>query len=331
MEKTVITVAAGKKLYVEYATNLAMSFLYWNTTSEIKFTLITDLSQYIPSKIAKRINVIAVESNEIGEGFSSKLVLNKYLNNGQNLFIDADCLIYGRLEPVFEKLKGNMATVIGHAITDGLGIGFCKDITRLLKRLELSYYPMFCGSVYYFEKQVEISCFFDYAKSLLPQYDALDLIRLRNKENEEPLIGLAMSKFNQHPVPDDGSIKADRMYFDYCSNNVLTGKSKLWVKKSPKNPTYCKLQFSNPTIIHYNARSTDAYEYIADARRLRFHVLYGGNKHLFDFFITFFYENPSAYLLYLYYMLKASFRPISQKIFGVRKVKPSKRLFNTPS
>lgn len=327
MKKTVITVAAGQKLYVEYATNLAMSFLYWNSASDIEFTLITDLPQHIPNKIAKKINLIAVNATEIEKGFSSKLVMDKYLNEGQNLFIDADCLIYGHLDPVFEKFKGNMATVIGHTIKDGFGIGFSKNINSLLKQLNLSYYPMFCGSVYYFEKQSATSAFFDYAKTLLLQYDDLGLIPLRNKENEEPLIGLAMAKFNQNPLEDDGSIKADRMYFDYCSNNVLTGKSKLWVRYSPKNIIYSNLHLSNPVIIHYNARFTDTYEYISDAKRLRFHILYGGNKYLFNFLITAFYEKPSACLVYLSAEFKRLLRPLFQKLFGIRKIQPSKRLF----
>jgi hypothetical protein len=324
MKKTVFTVAAGQKLYLDFAVNLAMSFIYWNKGNGISFVLITDLPEYIPKEISTRITVVKVNPDEIGQGFSSKLVLDKHLQSGQNLFIDADCLIYSDLNPVFDKLRGHTATVIGHTITEGIDIGFTYNVADLLQKLNLSYYPIFCGSVYYFEKNQLLLDFFDYSKNLLTVYDEIGLVRLRNKENEEPLIGLAMAKYNQMPYKDDGSIKSDRMHFDYCSKNILTGRRRLWVKNNPPKPFSSTLQEASPVVIHYNARYTEGHEYKSDVLRLRL-IFKGYTLTLVNSFV-FVYEMLATGILTIETIIKDTFRPIYRSLMGTRQVKKAQRM-----
>src|ERR1700761_392416 len=101
MDKNILTIATGKGLYVDMAANLARSFLHWHPQTDIQFHLVTDQKQIIPNDIVDRIKTIEIKPGELGEGFSSKLFLDKLAPEGQTLFIDSDCLVFGNLDWVF--------------------------------------------------------------------------------------------------------------------------------------------------------------------------------------------------------------------------------------
>ena len=328
MKRTIITIAVGKELYVKYASNLALSFLYWNKNNDIEFKLVTDLPHLIDERIKHRINIIAVKPSDIEIGFSSKLSLINFLNKGANLFIDADCLIYGDVSEVFNQFKHYQISAVGHTITSGLNTAFVKNMTTTLNELKLEYFPIICGSVYYFnnEDAKVTSQFFSYAQQLKLKYEDLGLIKLRNTENEEPLFALSMSKFQFKPLKDTGRLKADRMFYEHNMKNILTGKAYLSNIDDLPIPLYCKLKEAFPLIIHYNARFTDFYEYKSDVKRLELVILKKYSIKKAEFYVTLFIEWPSILKIKILNLTKETFRPIYRKIFGIRKVKKSIRV-----
>ncbi|MEO5910952.1 MAG: hypothetical protein ABIP95_08690 [Pelobium sp.] len=328
MDKTIITIAAGQKLYVEYACNLALSFLYWNKNTTINFLLITDLPEFIPETIKERIQILSVDSHDIELGFSSKLSLHKFLNTGENLFIDADCLIYGNLLPVFEAFKIQTVSAIGHVVKEGINMAFVDDICKTIKQLEVSYFPVICGSVYYFntEQKVSLNEFFTFAHKVRVDYESLGLIKLRNKENEEPIIALSMAKFNFMPIIDNGSLKADRMFYDFNVKNILSGATRLYNKALPPIPVYNQLSEARPLIIHYNSRFTEFYEYESDVKRLKMVMLQHYSLSYTNLFVYLMIELPQKIKFKLAYILKENFRPLYRRLFGFRKVEQSKRI-----
>ena len=328
LKRTIITIAVGKELYVKYASNLALSFLYWNKNSDIEFKLVTDLSHLIDERIKHRIIVKAVKPSDIEIGFSSKLSLINYLNKGANLFIDADCLIYGDVSEVFNQFKDFQISAVGHTITSGLNTAFVKNVAATLNELKLKYFPVICGSVYYFNNEdTELTNqFFNYAQQLKLQYENIGLIKLRNKENEEPIFALCMSKFQFKPLKDTGKLKADRMFYQHNMKNILTGKAYLSNTNNPPIPLYCKLKEAFPLIIHYNARHTDSYEYKSDVKRLELVILKKHSLKNAEFYVTLCIEWPSVLKIKILDLIKETFRPIYRKFFGTRKVKKSIRV-----
>src|SRR4051794_21955005 len=113
MNRNIITIATGKKLYVDFAVNLARSFFWWHPHTSIKFFIVTDRKEFIPEEILEKVNLISIKPGELGEGFSSKLYLDKLAPEGQTLFIDSDCLIFGCLDRVFDKFLNHSVSVIG--------------------------------------------------------------------------------------------------------------------------------------------------------------------------------------------------------------------------
>jgi len=322
MEKSIITIAVGKKTYIDMACNLAMSFLLWNNDNKIDFYLFTDNPQFISNKLKSKINVVDISDKKLQNGFASKLYMAQLTNAEKTLFIDADCLIYGNLLPVFETFNGYEVTAIGHKLTEGKDIGFCHDVSQLLANTGIPYFPLICGSVYYFQKSDLSDKIFNYAISQLKVYKEIGLIPLRDKENEEPLIAISMAKFNQNPVEDTGKIKADRMFYDHLKTNIISGRAKLWNTNNPPVPEYSTLKLSQPLIVHFNNHFTESYEYKSEIIRLKMYYLENRGK---------FVANISAYIasvlpgkLKLY--IKNLLRPVYVQLFGNRKIKKINRL-----
>jgi hypothetical protein len=321
MNKCVLTIATGKKVYVDMACNLAMSFVLWNKDTGIKFILITDGLQYIPQELQGKITIAEVAPGELGLGFSAKLQMDRFGQPGQNLFIDADCLVYGNLEPVFDYFSGSEVAVIGHKLTEGKNVGYCEDVTMVMHNAGITYFPLLCGSVYYFEKGELSTKVFDHARSLLRSYREIGLVLLNGKENEEPLIAIGMAKFDLPPLKDTGMVKADRMFYQYLQTNVINGSARLWNENNIPVPEYSQLMDSTPLIVHFNSSHAESYEYHSEVIRLKKFFLEKKNK---------FIANASAYFSAVLpgkatKIVKNIFRPVYHVLFGKRDVKLSRR------
>jgi hypothetical protein len=321
-DRAVITIATSKQLYVDMACNLAMSFLLWNDTRAIQFLLVTDCPEFIPPKIKDRITVIQVQPGELGEGFSSKLHMYNLSTAAQTLFIDADCLVYGNLEPAFDTFKNHEVSVIGYNRTEGKDVGFCTDIASVLSNTGTTYFPLLCGSVYYFEKSDTAQSVFDTASDLLPQYHQIGLVSLRDKENEEPLIAIAMAKHNQQPVNDTGLLKADRMFYQFIDTNVIEGKARLWNTDTIPVPEYANLKLALPLIVHFNAAYAEIFEYKSEVIRLKKVFMDGSSKAVANCYAAGLSVVPGK----LKKVAKDMFRPVYNAVFGYREVKTSNRI-----
>jgi len=321
-DRGVLTIAGGKKLYIDMACNLAMSFLLWNRDSGIRFFLVTDHPEYVPEKLKTEITIVEKTPEELNKGFSSKLQIGDFLQTRQTLFIDADCLVYGDLNGVFSLFEGRSLSVIGYNRTEGIDTGFCRDIKSVMAKTGIDYYTMLCGSVYYVEKGEIADKAFDYANGLLPSYDDIGLIRLRNRENEEPLIAIAMAKFQQQPLADTGLVKADRMYYDHLQSNILSGYARLWSDKEPPVPVYSTLMESKPLIVHFNASYSETFEYKSEVVRVRKVYLGGWSKAAVNAYASLTQVWPGK----LAKGTKNLLRPLYNLLFGYRKIKPSERI-----
>jgi len=59
-KRYVLTIATGKKTYINMAVNLARSFLWWHKNSNIQFQLVTDQPAFIPADIKNQIKIIKI-------------------------------------------------------------------------------------------------------------------------------------------------------------------------------------------------------------------------------------------------------------------------------
>lgn len=321
MQRNIITIATGKQLYVDLAINLYHSFLWWHPGTDITFYIITDQPGLIKTLRNDSLKIITVKQGELGEGFSPKLHIDKLAPEGQTLFIDSDCLIFGKLDRVFEIFKGRAVSVIGAYISNGEWFG---DIDTICKQFNVHQIPKFNGGIYYLEKGDKASAVYTKARELETSYDEIGFKRLRNRPNDEVIMALAMQLEGQSPVIDDGTVMSDPQacpggYFI----DVINGKR--WLLNppppDPRHRSWYPFEKVNPLVVHFLGYYTQHFPYRLQTYRL--------NKALMN---NLFLWNEIAGRLIIQYpeqlknVFKNIFRPAFHSIFGTRKIKQSDRI-----
>ncbi|HAL83999.1 MAG TPA: hypothetical protein DCO83_18615, partial [Mucilaginibacter sp.] len=317
----VLTIATGKKLYIDMAVNLARSFWLWNAESDINFYLATDQPQSLPDDVKTFVKIIQIKPGALGEGFSTKLHLDKLAPSGQTLFIDSDCLIYGNIEGVFGRFAGHSVSVIGGYISTGEWFG---NVKAICKKFNITQIPKFNGGIYYLENGEKAGNVYRLARQLEKQYDEIGFVRLRNRPNDEVIIALAMALNNEEPIPDDGSIMSDPLSCPgNFSTNVIKGKTSLLnpPKPSPLHQDWYPFEKVKPLIIHFLGHHSLSYQYKKDAYCLQ---AIQSNKLSFGkrIFASVVVELPMRTKI----LLKQLFRPVYKLMFGTRAIKQSERL-----
>lgn len=316
--RNVLTIATGKKLYVDMAVNLARSFRLWNPGSAINFHLATDQPQLLADDVKTYVKTILVKPGELGEGFSPKLHLDKLAPPGQTLFIDSDCLIYGNIESVFKKFEGHAVSVVGGYISSGEWFG---NMEAICKKFNIKQLPKFNGGIYYLENGDKAAEVYQLARQLETQYDEIGFVRLRNRPNDEVIIALAMALNNENPIADDGTIMSDPLSCPgEFSIDIIKGKTSLYnpPKPSPLHQDWYPFERAHPLIIHFLGHHSLSYQYKKDAYRLQANK--AGTIHKIVAF--FYFELPMR----AKEILKSLFRPVYKLIFGTRAIKQSERL-----
>lgn len=321
MKRNVLTIAVGKRVYVEMAVALARSFFRWNGDTDISFYLVTDLPDLVPGDVKAKSTTISVKTGEIGAGFSSKLHLDQLAPQGKTIFIDSDCLIFENIDYLFDKFEGNDVSVVGGYISTGEWFG---DIGVICKKFALDKIPKFNGGLYYIKKGIEATKVYDTARQLEARYDEIGFLRLRNRPNDEVLMALAMQLNGQKPLDDDGTILSDpqacpgKYYID-----VINGK-RLLVNPPyphPQHQDWYPFERVSPAIVHFLDFHAQHYPYKREIYRLGKYAL--GKTNLFTpIWAKLHIEYPDRLKL----LLKTIMRPVYHLLFGFRKIKASPRL-----
>lgn len=311
MDRAVLTIASGKFLYLEMAFHLARSFGRWHRNSDISFNLVTDVEVPTPADLSF-IRRIQKKPQELAQGFSSKLYLDQLAPAVKTLFIDSDCLCLRNLDEVFRRFSGRAVSVVGELKKDGEWFG---DIRSRCQQYKVPAVPVFVGAVYYLERGETASRVFETARKIEQEYDKGGFIRLRGVPNEEPLISVGMAKEGCEPVPDDGGIKVDAMFWKKAEMSLLRGESKV---------TFPERRQACPALLHFNCSFSEKPPYTNGVLSLKLASLYRWPRLPAEIAGTLVCLLPFL----LRQMLLDIFRPLYRRIFGFRQIKKSQRMPN---
>jgi len=315
MKRSLITIAVGKTYYLRLAENLLKSFLLWNSENEIHFLLVTDNIQFFEKyKNHSKVSVQVINLHEYDKSFTSKFKLFEHAIAKENLFVDCDCLIYKDISFVFEAFKEKSFSAIGNSKVDG---DFFCDVKKTLSLFKIDAMPAFVGSIYYFKKDRNAAKVFEKASELKKRYDEFGFIRLRDKENEEPLFAVALQLQNESLLYNSGTIKADLMCYENIVSNVLLGKT--FVSNPISKITDCAQLPGpiSPAILHFNGPFSESYHYKIEDFRLNNNYLFGLNLVAF-IKIKLPYQISETFKNY--------FRPVYHSFFGYRRIEKNKRI-----
>ncbi|MDF2434010.1 MAG: hypothetical protein JWP44_3641 [Mucilaginibacter sp.] len=319
--RSVLTLATGKPIFVEMAINLARSFFWWHPDSDINFQLVTDQEDQLPEDLKDKVQIIKVKPGEFGKAFSPKLHLDKLITSDRTLFVDSDCLLFGKLDNVFEQFRGHSVSVIGSYIENGEWFG---DIEKVCKTYNVPHIPKFNGGIYYLEKGEAARSVYATARELEERYDEIGFVRLRNSPNDEVLMALAMQLHKQTPIKDDGSIMSDPQA---CPGgyhiDVISGKSWLYNPPAPHklHQEWYPFERVSPLVFHFLGYYTAHYPYKRETYRL-YKAITGSSMKLTNFIALITIELPAR----IKNTAKNILRPVYHLLFGIRKVKPSRRI-----
>lgn len=319
--RSIITIASGKTAYWDMAVNLARSFLVWNDVNSIEFYIITDLSERLPTDLDK-IKVLRYKSSVLGQGFSSKLKLDWFSQTQNTLFIDADCLCFGSLEPVFEMFASRPVAVAGGAINEGEWFG---DVGQLLSAFGLKQMPKFNGGIYYLEQGSVSTSVYEKARELEKDYDVLGLVRLRGRPNDELLMALAMGLYGLESLPDDGTIMGDLYSCPVLrSLDVFRGKACLFNPPADEknHRGWYPVGEIQPKLVHFLGDFTSGWQYQSESRKLELVC----RRHLPLWVAELLVFWSFTLWAQLYVVCKNCLRPAYHLFFSTRAVKLSPRV-----
>lgn len=314
----VLTLACGKDIYFDMAATLARSFRCHHEGSEIQFVIATDDESRIPTDVKRFARVVVFEPDRT-IGFELKLNLDLYTPLEKTLFVDADCLIAGSLERVFDHFDGKRFAAIGRNLNQGEWFG---DIDGRCGAIGCPRIPIFVGAIYYFEKTACEHPVFSSARGYSEHYDKLNIVRLRDKKNEEPLLSIGMALAQIDAEPDDGSIKCDVMGF--------TGPFIVRIRKGIalfKGPVCDRVLMpetgfvAETKIAHFNDSYTQMWEYRREALSLKLHDQHRLPWTISEFVASLFCELPGRIIR----SARNFLRPTYRRLFGVRRMRTNER------
>lgn len=246
---------------------LARSYLFHNGKS-VPFYIVSNQNFELPWDLAW-VKKIVFEPTLLGPGLQFKLKLLTIAPTHQSIFIDADSLVYGKINHLFECFDQQTPNVIGLKVTDGCFVD--EDVSAACAAFGINYMIRYCGALYYLIKNEKAEEIFGYAETLFQSGRPFQ----RNQYTiyDEPILSIALSKHMVNPLPDDGNIWGDLVQLHYQTqlnvfrelptfNNILQASNyKFWLP----------IGQYRPRIVHVGGGNFNKKPWLFDAVRLKLH------------------------------------------------------------
>ena len=251
MTRGFVTIATGSDRYYNMARTLLRSYRQ-NCPSPVPFGLITDRQNEYTQEFD---DVVILDSPT--NSWLDKLHLLEACPYDENIFIDADCLIYSDINFLWDLYQNaDDFSCFGKALpVEAEGGWFSQQAA--------DYYPIhFCthlhGILYFIRKSETLPRMQTMCNDIIANYNKIVFKGFNDKLADEPVYALAMATLNLKPV--------DRLPEYYCFVPYAT--------KFRSNYTRRKVHFSNPTdgsinkccIVHWGNLNTRRARYRADAK-----------------------------------------------------------------
>jgi hypothetical protein len=251
----IITIAIGKKRYIDMAKMLALSLM--KNAPDIPRAIITDVAA---EEFKGLFNICIPYNPSYGDGFSQKLHLDKYSPFDETIFIDADCLAITPLDSMINLFKPHSFMVFGDQISSG---EWFMDVSEVCKKFNVPSLPLFNGGVYCFKKNDVTTNIFNKAREIKDRYFDIGIQNFRGTLADEPLIAIAMALNNVEAVEDGGIAMRTPIGIEGPLNVDVLGQ-------------YCHFSKEGiqvkPAILHFSGSNANAFHYKRECAKLKLSV-----------------------------------------------------------
>jgi hypothetical protein len=194
----VITLAQGRDdRYLMLAAALLKSIRL--NSPGLPVAVVTDRHDH---PVTRRFDRVVPLDPDRGPPFRQKLHLASYAPYDETLYIDADSLVYGSLDVLWELFTES----------DGVGVlaretptpNWCADVGRLPEEYRVERYLEFNGGVYYFRRGAAADAVMAEARDLYARSEELGLMTFGAEGADEPAVALALSRIGTRAIDDGG-------------------------------------------------------------------------------------------------------------------------------
>ena len=254
MTRGFITLAVGKDSYYKLANNLLWSYRNTNspdthTHTHIPWTIVCDREN---KWTADFDSVLLLEQPSLS--YMDKLKLFSLCPYDECIFIDADCLIFDDISPLWDRMKDvDGFSCFGKSLPIDSGNGwFLLDEIGEWKD-KISFIPQMHGGICYIkrgEKLKEILRLASYIEHHYSDYK----FKYFDKPADEPIMALSMAIAGSHPLT------ASPEYFVFlptvdrlCLNEYISDHTKILVEKGKER--------KQTWVVHYQNHNTEKAVY----------------------------------------------------------------------
>lgn len=256
MTRGFVTIATGSEEYYILARNLLRSYRD-NCKNPMKFALIADDE----NEYTKEFDDVVIIENA-SRSWMDKIELLRCCPYDENLFIDADCLVYKDIN-FFWDLFANADdfSCFGKALPlDSEEGWFTRDAA---KEYQIHFIPHLHGILYFVRRGNTVDQMYDLCQKIILNYNAVTYKAFNRVIADEPVFALAMAVMNLHPTMREAHYYcfvpfATKFHSNYLTRNVLFNNS------TDGDVNDC-------CIVHWGHRNTQRAQYKADSAKMNYY------------------------------------------------------------
>lgn len=249
LTKGFFTIATGDEHYYRIAANLVRSYKRCSQTP-LPFAILADRENEYTQAFDQVIRLPAPQNN-----YLDKLTVFPYLPYDINIFIDADCLVYGnidRLFSIFENADDFCCFGRVLALDDTTGWFEYKDIGELQSKVD--YVVGLHGGIYYMRRTELCRKVLEDAGAFSLQYEKYHFKGKFQNPGDEPVVALSMAVNHCRPIVHDNSVLL--CYWEHENRFALDISG---------NRAFCKPLRQKTDIVHWGTRFTRQLLYQREA------------------------------------------------------------------
>ena len=276
MRQGFVTIATGDERYYRMARNLLRSYRL-NCSEPMHFALIADRH----NAFTEEFDDVVILENPTNT-WMDKLNLLQNCPYDENIFIDADCLVYRDINFFWDLFaSADDFSCFGKALPlDSEGGWFTSQAAQLYP---IHFLTHLHGMLYFIRRSSTIDQMYTLCQDIIKNYHLITFKGFNDRLADEPVIALAMAILNLKPI--------DRKPDYYCFVPFATEISTNYLSRD--------VVFSNPTdgkvlqccIVHWGNQNTLKAQYRFDA-----HIL----NHFYQ-------GRPNSVYIWLMYRMKLLF------------------------
>ena len=193
MSKGFVTLATGSEHYYRLARNLLRSYRD-HCKEKIDFCIISDRK----NKYTKEFDDVVILPNA-SCSWMDKLEMLKYFPYDENVFIDADCLIYTDINYLWDLFKdADDFSCFGEALSVNSKDGwFTKEG---VEPYGIKFVTHLHGMLYFVRQSEKITQLYNLCKEITAEYDKLKFSMFNDQIADEPVFALAMAVLDLKPI-----------------------------------------------------------------------------------------------------------------------------------